>query len=216
MGANSKPKTGQSSFPCQTFNGKEYHLYNRQRYYSRGPNYMHQAVWVHHNGPVPEGKQIHHINGDPHDNRIENLTIVSPREHMQHHMAECLANPEYREKMVANLDRIRPKASEWHGSPEGIEWHRQHAEKHDFGNLTYGQRECAVCGSEYEANTTEQTFCSNKCKSAYRRKIGIDNIAANCELCGKEFQKNKYARITTCSRSCGVRVGKLRRKSRGV
>lgn len=28
---------------------------------------------------------VHHINADPHDNRIENLQIVSAKEHCQHH-----------------------------------------------------------------------------------------------------------------------------------
>ena len=33
----------------------------------------HVLVWEQHYGPVPEGYELHHINGDKLDNRIENL-----------------------------------------------------------------------------------------------------------------------------------------------
>lgn len=41
---------------------------------------VHQCVWELHNGPVPKGMQIDHINRDKTDNRIENLRVVSPRD----------------------------------------------------------------------------------------------------------------------------------------
>ena len=45
----------------------------------------HIVVWQRHHGPVPAGMHIHHINGDNHDNRIENLQIVTPTEHRHIH-----------------------------------------------------------------------------------------------------------------------------------
>lgn len=50
--------------------------------------YMHEYVWVQHNGPIPEGWVIHHINRDRDDNRIENLIAMPRDEHMQMHMRE--------------------------------------------------------------------------------------------------------------------------------
>lgn len=49
---------------------------------SKGKKRMlrHRAVWIMHNGPIPEGKVINHINGIPGDDRIENLEVVSQRE----------------------------------------------------------------------------------------------------------------------------------------
>lgn len=40
------------------------------------PRYVHRLIWLFHHGEWPDG-QIDHINGDPHDNRIENLRVVT-------------------------------------------------------------------------------------------------------------------------------------------
>jgi hypothetical protein len=41
--------------------------------------YVHRVVWEIHHGEIPEGMVIDHINGDPSDNRIENLRCVSQK-----------------------------------------------------------------------------------------------------------------------------------------
>ena len=50
----------------KTFNGKQ--------------QYEHRYVWEQHNGKIPPKMQIHHINGNKHDNRIENLSMISSAE----------------------------------------------------------------------------------------------------------------------------------------
>ena len=47
-----------------------------------------KAVWEHFNGPVPKGSIIHHINHDQHDDRIENLQLMTRAEHARHHAIE--------------------------------------------------------------------------------------------------------------------------------
>jgi hypothetical protein len=42
--------------------------------------YEHRIVWENHNGPIPEGMQIDHINRIRDDNRIENLRLVTPQQ----------------------------------------------------------------------------------------------------------------------------------------
>ncbi len=45
----------------------------------------HVWVWEQHNGPVPAGMELHHVNGNRGDNRIENLELVTRLEHKRIH-----------------------------------------------------------------------------------------------------------------------------------
>lgn len=38
---------------------------------------LHRLIWVWHNGAIPEGMWVDHINQDKRDNRIENLRLAS-------------------------------------------------------------------------------------------------------------------------------------------
>ena len=40
-------------------------------------------VWEKHHGPRPDKMTIHHSNGNPRDNRIENLRLVTNKENKQ-------------------------------------------------------------------------------------------------------------------------------------
>lgn len=43
----------------------------------------HIHVWEQANGPIPDGYEIDHINGQRDDNRLENLRLVTRKENMQ-------------------------------------------------------------------------------------------------------------------------------------
>lgn len=54
------------------------------RYRCAGSNYyVHRLIWELLHGPLPDGMQIDHINGIRHDNRIENLRVVTRQDNLK-------------------------------------------------------------------------------------------------------------------------------------
>ena len=68
----------------QVFLGKKY-FKNGRGYYRRSRAFIHRDVWAQANGPIPPKHHIHHINGDPTDNRVANLRAIPAGEHMRGH-----------------------------------------------------------------------------------------------------------------------------------
>lgn len=160
---------------------------------------MHQYVWLCEKGGIPKGYEIHHIDYDKSNNAISNLELMKINEHKAHH-AKIQGD-----KNVASgfLDGIRPLTKEWHASDEGIKWHKKHYAKTKDKLHAIKTFECDFCGAEFEAcNNGLNRFCSNKCKSAFRRASGVDDITKECIICGKEFRINRYRKTKTCSRKC--------------
>ena len=103
-------------------------------------------------------------------------------------------------------EHVRPKAAGWHKSQSGHDWHKQQWQNSLANKLDKTvEKICEICGNPYMVSPVfayRARFCSNKCKSAYRRKSGKDNISAICAICKKEFKTNKYAQASTCSQAC--------------
>ena len=69
--------------PFAYYDGKKFTLRNNG-YYSLTINertLMHRYVWEKEKGKIPNGYDIHHINGIKTDNRIENLECLSKSDH---------------------------------------------------------------------------------------------------------------------------------------
>lgn len=166
---------------------------------------MHVYVWEYFNGKVPKGYHIHHTDGNKSNNTIENLQILSAPDHEALHAEFETDDQKYWRRIVFNRE-VRNKAKEWHGSDEGREWHKNHYKKMKDKLYQVRKYQCLSCGKEFEAANVNTKFCSNNCKSMYRRQSGIDNVETSCIVCGQKFVKNKYSKTQTCSRECGAKL----------
>jgi predicted Zn-ribbon and HTH transcriptional regulator len=171
---------------------------------AKGVGRLHEEIWKAANGPIPDGYHVHHVDHDALNNSLDNLACIPKREHIDHHAEERKTAGRYQTpEWLAHLDSARAKASEWHGSPEGIEWHREN------GRQAWVGREpvlavCDQCGKTFDSLMPGR-FCSNKCKSAWRRDSGVDDVERQCVRCGQVFTVNKYSKKSHCSRSCAMK-----------
>ncbi len=171
-------------------------------YFQRKGKRLHRAVWEHHNGPVPEGYHVHHKDENRANNEIWNLECMPGGEHESLHTS----TDERKEYGKMHIERIRPLAAAWHGSEVGRTWHAQHG-KETWENREATERVCEHCGKGYMSRDMRKTgFCSNSCKTAARKKSGVDNETRECAYCGKPFIVNKYAKQRCCGRECARKL----------
>ena len=178
-----------------------------RRYYKscafgKVPKYLHRWVWEQCYGEIPQGFEIHHKDEDTSNNSIDNLECVSKEQHNQLHSSKSWSD---RDAMFVHLEKIRPLSKSWHSSQDGLAHHKE------IGALAYKShipvdRKCDNCGVDFKSKQIGNIdrFCSNKCKSAWRRLSGVDNVDKPCIVCGNVFTSNKYSKTQTCSRKCGA------------
>lgn len=191
------------------FDGREYIRYPKSKrwadrnYYRSSGRSLHRDMWVSFHGSIPEGYHVHHKDGNPLNNTIDNLECLSSHDHQSNH--EYTKSEEYKARRRENMDRQRPKTKEWHASPEGLAWHAKNGERawkvrkeHSF--------KCGQCESLFVTKDTKAQYCSNNCKSAARRASGIDNETRSCVVCDTLFVVNRYEGTSCCSKSCAAKL----------
>ena len=155
------------------FNGILYRLMGTKRYYlsqstsnagRKGAKGLHVAIYEFHTDQtVPKGHVVHHKDGNPFNNSIDNLECMEKREHCKLYKSK---DPE---KQAKHLAEIRPKAAEWHKSEEGHAWHKEHA-KSTLNHEKRFERTCLVCGKEFKSSVSTAKYCSKKCARSARWK----------------------------------------------
>ena len=173
------------------FNGRTYKRYvnsviaSTRNYFRGGKSLLHRDVWEYHNGPIPDGYVVHHKDENKLNNDISNLEAIPDRNHRQYH------SPNFVEK-----------STEWHQSEQGRLQHSEQG-KELWENRDPVKAVCEFCSNTYETFFPERTrVCSNNCKSALRRKEGVDNEDRICKTCNETFSTNKYSKILCCGREC--------------
>ena len=192
----------------QEFNGTRF--YKCGAYFQHTGKALHVEVWTQAHGPIPEGFEIHHRDHNRSNNALSNLELLEGSEHARLHSR----TPENRRRALEQLPAARELAKEWHGSEAGREWHKEQYKRTADALHAREERTCEECGTVFMGligKPERNRFCSNKCKTRWRYKSGVDNEERNCRVCGKQFMINKYWTTMTCSRSCGR---KLQEKNR--
>jgi endogenous inhibitor of DNA gyrase (YacG/DUF329 family) len=169
------------------YNGLKYRRYEGRDYYAVDACYirkgyersLHRQVWRDANGPIPDGHHIHHIDGNPLNNSLDNLQCVTVKEH------------------------LGPLAV-WHRTPRGRAVHRALASI-VWENPKATSLVCELCGKPFDTicKNGYNRFCSNNCKTKARKLSGVDDEQRTCPECGKVFTINKYKVQTCCGHSCG-------------
>jgi len=164
------------------WNGKTYRRYPNakqsahRRYFSCAGSFLHRDVWIKAHGKVPDGFHIHHKDGNPANNDINNLECISSSDHFALHSEERSMRAKT-PKHLAFLGDIRPKTAEWHRSEEGRAWHRQHAKASlekarlapRFSKKPDLVKNCHHCGKEFTTRNVRKIICGVSCESKRKR-----------------------------------------------
>ena len=73
-------------------NGRGY----RDLYVNGKTHKLHRLVWQAFNGPIPEGVDIDHVNGQKPDNRLENLRLASCADNLRAYVKPLGGSSKYR------------------------------------------------------------------------------------------------------------------------
>lgn len=158
----------------QYFDGGLYRLWPSDKYLSRGGKKLHRDVWRSAFGAIPDGCHIHHKDGNPKNNQLQNLECLPAKIH--------LSETWHSKPRNGFTQSARDAATAWHQSEEGKLWHKRHAERQKF--WTKNKREekpCQHCGVLFMAlvrnSASMQKYCTETCKVKAYRARGADKAA---------------------------------------
>ena len=160
-----------------------------------GVESLHREIWKAAHRSIPPGHIIHHIDGNPLNNSVENLECMQRSEHFRHH-------PEARCWSHEHMDRIRPKNTLWQCTPEGRAFLRENGRRiaamRPVRSLT-----CSHCGVQFSTLFQgPMRFCSKRCAAKSRQERQPQKA---CRYCGRGFRPERD-RQQCCSRSCRSRA----------
>lgn len=202
------------------YKGRVYRVAKRGSYYACGEKagldtqFLHRHIWVDLYGPIPEKHHIHHKNGNPLDNRIENLECLSAAAHMSGHSLERLSDPVYRKAHLDRFKKVQDAARVWPSSEEGRKWSaseatremRSKARKKSWKSRFWDKPcTCLQCGGEFLGLFGRAKFCSPPCCTLYW-KLVINQKMCTCQVCEKVFQTSKQNAGYACSKTCQTKL----------
>ena len=167
-----------------------------------GVSSLHREIWRDHFGPIPDGHHIHHIDGNPDNNDIENLNasrlaIISAITGTSHHLIASSPNSK-------RLGCCRRAASVrcWQQPQSGIV---SMANVH--GKAVPVERKCEQCGGSTPISRSRENASSAPTNAS---RHGVAPVASMMKIApalfaGRRSGINKFFTARTCSRVCGAR-----------
>src|SRR6478752_112942 len=137
-----KPQLGKHGSPV-AWRGRWYHRMPHGHYRHAKGMLLHRAIWIAHNGPIPDGLLVHHVNECPGDNRLGNFALVAPSEHRFEHPQEY---------GVARRQHHAEQITEWWAGYEGREY------------------TCTECSKPFRSRNMRAKRCGRQCHLAWRRR----------------------------------------------
>jgi rubredoxin len=177
-----------------------------------GRSYLHRDIYADTTGVLPAGMHVHHRDHDPFNNDPLNLVVLTPSDHQKLHREH---NGKFDEaRMEIHRATTLKEAAKWHGSEEGLAWHRENGKKVWESREPDGVFTCPECGTEHQGyfanrgDSGESRYCSGACRQRGDKRLGKYEAYkedAVCPMCGVSFKRWR-GRSKTCSRSCGAKL----------
>lgn len=134
------------------FDGTRYTRQKDGRYIGSYGKLLHRDVWTHYNGEIPKGYVIHHIDGNPSNNDISNLQLMTQSEHMKLHMP-----------MRKQICEVCGKEFESRGNLSGKSRFCSSKCRSDWDHKNRREiRICVECGKEFITYKYGKTKCCSK------------------------------------------------------
>ena len=151
--------------------------------------YEHRVIWWLQYGELPpNGFHIHHINGDPCDNRIENLEAITVTEHVKKsgHLADVY--PEAHSVLTCHQCK-----KEFQQLERSVRWREKQGQ-----NQFFCSKSCQV--------TFQNQFKKGKSNNypKTRKQPALKGVNLICQSCQKEYYVTKHREhiSKTCSKQC--------------
>ena len=119
-------------------------------------NLLHRVIWECVNGEIPNGYEVHHIDGNKQNNSIYNLELIGHKEHRTKHKKGIVFSEEHKNK-IKESNRNNPKQH-----PKSI---AQYTLEGELVNLWVSARQIERELGFYHSNISK--CCKGLCNHSY-------------------------------------------------
>ena len=191
----------------QRFNGITYRQ-STSGHYSVN-RLIHRVVWSYYHGEISQGNyNIHHIDGNPANNDISNLQLLTSSEHRKFHNGTPLIKRTC--PACGKTFFVKQTSRQQCCSIQCANQIKPHKP------ISYVEKICAVCGKKFTVpyELRKQKSCSKSCANKLRSLTAKPPVEKICPVCNKTFTlRYPSDQIVCCSRSCGAKLRCQKKKS---